>query len=264
MTRAAIIATVGPASQSADVLCAMAKAGMTIARLNGAWIPDRAEALRQIAAVRAGAAACGRAMPVLVDLPGRRVAGAHGHTYDPAAPLLSDAGETILAAAIEERVEMLALSFVGSAADVNELRARVRALGGTQPIIAKIERKIAIDHMADILASADGIMVARGDLGQEMPLEDIPFVQEDLVRAAKAAHKPVIVATQMLLSMTRHEAPTRAEVADVARAVEEGADAVMLSEETATGAYPALAVAEMARIITEAQPHAAAALTPFV
>jgi len=259
----AIIATIGPASNNADTLCAMSAAGMDIARLNFAWIPDEAEALRQITEARAGAAACGRTAPLLADLPARRVAQAGGHTYDADAPLLTAHEEQQVTVCIAQKVELFALSFVGRAGDVEALRALVHKHGGNQKIIAKIERKAAVDAIDAIIAVADGIMVARGDLAREVPLEDIPFVQADLVRRAKAAGKPVVVATQMLLSMTEHEEPTRAEVADVAQAVVEGADAVMLSEETATGRYPAQAVAMMARIAQEARLRAPHPITPL-
>ena len=254
-SRAQIIATIGPASNSADTLCDMSAAGMDVARLNFAWIPDEAEALRQIRAARAGAAACGRSAPLLADLPARRVPQAVGHTYDPAAPLLTPEEEAQIAVCIKERVELFALSFVGVAKDVEGLRALVRAHGGTQKIIAKIERKVAVETIDEIIAAADAVMVARGDLGAEVPLEEIPFIQKTIIAKANAAGKPVIVATQMLLSMTENKEPTRAEVTDVEGAIMDGADAVMLSEETASGTYPVEAVTMMERIITEAERH---------
>jgi pyruvate kinase len=255
-SRAQIVATIGPSSKTADTLCAMSAAGMDVARLNFAWIPDRAEAENQIRAARDGAAACGRATPIiLADLPARRIAEKVGHTYDPAAPLLTPEEEAQVEVCIEEKVEYFALSFVGGAADVEALRAVIAKHGGTQKIIAKIERQVAVEHIDEIVAAADGIMVARGDLGSEVPLEDIPFVQKMLVTAANAAGKPVIVATQMMLSMTEHKEPTRAEVTDVEAAIMDGADAVMLSEESASGHYPTEAVAMMERIVVEAEKH---------
>ena len=254
-SKAQIIATIGPVSGNAETLCSMSEAGMDIARLNFAWIPDEAEALRQIRAARSGASACGRSAPILADLPARRVAQAAGHTYDPSARLLTAPEEAQLAVCIAEGVEMFALSFVGSAADVDELRAAVRARGGSQKIIAKIERRVAVDNIDGIMAAADAVMVARGDLGNEIPLEEIPFIQKMIIKKANAAGKPVIVATQMLLSMTKQKEPTRAEVTDVEEAIMDGADAVMLSEETASGSYPVEAVAMMERIIAEAERH---------
>ena len=254
-SKAQIIATIGTSSCGADTLCAMSKAGMDIARLNFAWIPDEAEALRQIRAARSGASACGRLAPVLADLPARRVANSTGHTYDPSAQLLTAPEEAQLAVCIAEGVEMFALSFVGSAADVDELRSAVRARGGAQKIIAKIERKIAVEKIDEIIAAADAVMVARGDLGNEVPLEEIPFIQKMIITKANAAGKPVIIATQMLLSMTEHTEPTRAEVTDVQVAIMDGADAVMLSEETASGKHPVETVAMMERIVAEAERH---------
>ncbi len=254
-SKAQIIATIGTSSNGADILCAMSKAGMDIARLNFAWIPDEAEALRQIRAARAGAGACGRLAPILADLPARRITNATGHTYDQSAQLLTASEEAQLAVCIAEGVEMFALSFVGSAADVDELRSAVRARGGAQKIIAKIERKVAVEKIDEIIAAADAVMVARGDLGAEVPLEEIPFIQKMIIKKANATGKPVIVATQMLFSMTTNKEPTRAEVTDVEEAITDGADAVMLSEETASGHYPVEAVAMMERIVTESERH---------
>lgn len=262
-SRAQIIATIGPSSNNTDTLCAMSGAGMDIARLNFAWIGGEAEALKQIRGARAGAAACGRTAPIVADLPARRVAQAGGHTYNPTATLLTPAEEAQLAVCIAEGVEFFALSFVGGAEDVEALRALIRALGGSQKIIAKIERKAAIENIDAIIAVADAVMIARGDLGNEVPLEEIPFVQKNIIAKAQAAGKPVIIATQMLLSMTGHKEPTRAEVTDVEEAIMEGADAVMLSEETASGRFPTEAVAMMERIITEAERHTDRTLHPL-
>lgn len=262
-SRAQIIATIGPSSNNTDTLCAMSAAGMDIARLNFAWISDEAEALKQIRAARAGAAACGRTAPILADLPTRRVAEAGGHTYDPAAMLLTAQGEAQLAVCVAEGIDFFALSFVGGAEDVEALRSLIRAHGGSQKIIAKIERKAAVENIDGIIAAADAIMLARGDLGHEVPLEEIPFVQKNIIAKAQAAGKPVITATQMLLSMTEHKEPTRAEVTDVEEAIMEGSDAVMLSEETASGRFPAEAVAMMERIITEAERHTNRTLHPL-
>ncbi len=205
-SRAQIVATIGPASDSADTLCSMSAAGMDIARLNFAWIPNEAEARHQINAARSGAAACGRSAPILADLPARRVAETVGHTYNPSAALLTPPEEAQIAVCIAEKVELFALSFVGGAEDVEALRAIIKKHGGNQKIIAKIERKIAVERIDEILAAADGVMVA-GDLGAEVPLEEIPFVQKMIIAKANAAGKPVITATQMLLSMTQTRSP---------------------------------------------------------
>jgi pyruvate kinase len=146
------------------------------------------------------------------------------------------------------RVDFLALSFVRRPEDIANLKDLIAAEGQTTPIIAKIEKPQALDCIDEILDAADGIMVARGDLGVELAPEAVPIVQQELVKRAREKHKPVIVATQMLESMVAHPRPTRAEVSDVSGAVFSGADAVMLSAETAIGAHPLQAVQMMDRI----------------
>jgi pyruvate kinase len=143
-----------------------------------------------------------------------------------------------IAFAIDNDLDFIALSFVRSAADVNEVRAIVDERGGHQRLIAKIENQEGVEHFDEILAAADGIMVARGDLGVEVDLQDLPVLQRQMVRKCAIAGKPVIVATHLLESMIDKPHPTRAEVTDVANAVYEQADAIMLSGETATGSYP--------------------------
>jgi pyruvate kinase len=153
-------------------------------------------------------------------------------------------------AALEAGVDWIAISFVQRAQDVLDVKALVQ---GRAAVMAKIERHAAIAAIDDILTESDGIMVARGDLGVEMPLEQVPGLQKQLLAAARDCGKPVVVATQMLESMTASPVPTRAEVSDVATAVFEGADAVMLSAESATGAYPVEAVATMDRVAREVE-----------
>jgi pyruvate kinase len=155
--------------------------------------------------------------------------------------------------AISNGVDYLALSFVRRAQDVNDLKALVTSTGKPTPIIAKIEKPEAMLGIDDILASADGVMVARGDLGVEMPPERVPIVQRALVERCRLVSKPVIVATQMLESMIHNPRPTRAEVSDVSTAVFLGADAVMLSGETAAGAYPVKAVEMMDRVARQVE-----------
>src|SRR5690606_3248043 len=140
-------------------------------------------------------------------------------------------------------------SFVEAAGDIATLRKAAADLGVEQPfVIAKIERRRAVERAAEILAAADGLMVARGDLGVELPIEEIALVQKRLVQRANLAGKPVITATQMLESMTENRRPTRAEATDVANAILDGSDAVMLSGESAVGRYPVEAVEMLARI----------------
>jgi pyruvate kinase len=152
-------------------------------------------------------------------------------------------------------VDFIALSFVRSAKDVEDVRAVMREEGIFLPVIAKIEKPQAIDNLDEIVTAFDGFMVARGDLGVECPLEDVPFLQKRVVEKARRNAKPVIVATQMLESMISNPAPTRAEASDVANAVLDGADAVMLSGETSVGEYPIEAVRTMARIISSTEGH---------
>lgn len=150
-------------------------------------------------------------------------------------------------------VDYVALSFVRSAADVREARRLIAAAGHTPPIIAKIEKPHALDDLPAILEESDGVMVARGDLGVELPPERVPILQKQIIEQANGCGKLVIVATQMLESMMHNPRPTRAEASDVANAVIDGADAVMLSGETAVGQYPVEAVQMMARIVAEAE-----------
>lgn len=155
-----------------------------------------------------------------------------------------------LAVALEMGVDWIALSFVQRAEDVEEAK---RIIAGRAGLIAKIEKPSAVHQLKKIIEASDGLMVARGDLGVEMPLEDVPSIQKRIIAKARSAGKPVIVATQMLESMISAPTPTRAETSDVATAVYDGADAVMLSAETASGAYPVEAVVMMDRIISRVE-----------
>jgi pyruvate kinase len=157
--------------------------------------------------------------------------------------------------AAEQGVDLLAVSFVSSAADLAPVSERLRALGSDIPLIAKIEKRQAADGVEEIArAATSGIMVARGDLGIELPLAEVPVVQKRLIRAAGRLSKPAITATQMLASMVTERRPTRAEVTDVANAIYDGSDAVMLSEETAVGRHPVEAVRVMDRIARATEP----------
>jgi len=151
-------------------------------------------------------------------------------------------------------VDIVALSFVQTAADLRQARELMGASGGASvPLVAKLERPQALDHLDEILAACDGVMVARGDLGLEMPLERVPTAQKDITQRARRLGIPVILATQVLESMTIEPRPTRAEVSDAANAVEDGVDAIMLAGETAAGAFPARAVQTLDAIISEAE-----------
>lgn len=173
-------------------------------------------------------------------------------------PSLTEKDRADLAFALDQGVDLVALSFVRTAADVAELKRLIGDRPGAPPVIAKLEKPQAIEHLDAILEVADAVMVARGDLGVELPPERVPIIQKEIIRRAARFRKPVITATQMLESMIEHPRPTRAEASDVANAIFDGSDAVMLSGETAIGRYPAEAVAMMARIILEAEADLAA------
>src|SRR5439155_22666736 len=156
----------------------------------------------------------------------------------------------LLAPALREGVDLVAVSFVCSGAEVEAVRDVVR---GQAMVVAKLETEEAVLNLDEVVAAADAIMVARGDLGVRLPIEDVPHVQKRVIHTAVAAGTPVITATQMLESMTHAVVPTRAEVSDVANAVLDGSDALMVSAETAIGADPGGAVATMARVATRAE-----------
>lgn len=171
------------------------------------------------------------------------------------APALTEKDRKDALFALNLGVDFLALSFVREASDLIELRSLVQNAGHDVGLIAKIEKPEALKNSREILDAADGIMIARGDLGVELDPEEVPLAQHQLVHRARSANKPVIVATQMLESMMEHARPTRAEVTDISHAVFSGADAVMLSGETAAGAYPVKAVEMMARIVKQTEAY---------
>jgi pyruvate kinase len=157
---------------------------------------------------------------------------------------------------LKQGVDAVALSFVRTGADVTAVKRIIEGKGSDVPVIAKLEKPQAIDHLEEILEVADGVMVARGDLGVEMAPEKVPVIQKHVIRRSAAWRRPVITATQMLESMIENPRPTRAETSDVANAIFDGTDAVMLSAETASGKYPRESVTIMARIVVEAERNA--------
>jgi pyruvate kinase len=169
------------------------------------------------------------------------------------APILSDKDKTDLEFGLAQGVDFIALSFVRTAHDVTTVKRIIANAKRDTPLIAKIEKFEALDNIDEIIAVSDGIMVARGDLGVEIPLESVPRAQKMLIRKTNAASKPVITATQMLRSMVENPRPTRAEVTDVANAIYDGTDAIMLSEEAAVGKYPVEAVKVMSRIAADTE-----------
>jgi pyruvate kinase len=328
-----IVCTIGPASESSQIIEAMIRAGMNVARLNFSH-GTQEEHLRKIKTIRQIADRLKEPVAILQDLSGpkirvgkvkeggvelrrgegfsltsreimgdeKRVSVTYPSLPDEVKPgdtiLLSDgtielqvlgnSGQdiqcrvvvggvltshkginfptrSILASAFTEKdrqdllfgiqhgVDLIGLSYVKEVADIGKVKRMLEKESADIPVIAKIERKEALEHIDEILLASDGIMVARGDLGMETPLERIPNVQKMLIRKANGLGKPVITATQMLRSMVDHTQPTRAEVTDVVNAIYDGTDAVMLSEETASGRFPVEAVQMMAKIAQAAE-----------
>lgn len=168
-------------------------------------------------------------------------------------PALTEKDRADMAFAVEQELDVLALSFVRSPADMREARGIMRQLGGNIPILAKIEKKEAVAELEAIIEESDGAMVARGDLGIEIPMEQVPRVQKDIIHICNRMARPVITATQMLESMLNNPRPTRAEVTDIYNAILDGSDAIMLSGETAAGSYPVEAVKVMVTVAREAE-----------
>jgi pyruvate kinase len=330
-----IVATIGPASDSPEMLERLMRAGLNIARLNFSH-GDFTKHGEVIARIRTAARATGRRVAIMADLPGpkmrlgkiepepiqlrpgdrltlttenivgntqrvpmsferlpqvvkpgdrlflndglvqlqvERVAGRDVHCtvavggelrsrkglnlpgIDLGISAFTDHDRACLAFALQHGVDAVSQSFVETAADIDAVRAAATASGGQPLIIAKIERAGALAHFDDIVKAADGIMVARGDLGVEVPIEEIALIQKELIAKANLAGKPVITATQMLESMVSSRLPTRAEATDVANAILDGTDCVMLSGESAMGKYPEEAVAMLARIAAATESH---------
>ncbi|GAA1693668.1 pyruvate kinase [Microbacterium sediminicola] len=178
-------------------------------------------------------------------------------------PALSEKDEEDLRWGLRTGADLIALSFVRDAKDVQRVHVIMAEEGRKIPVIAKIEKPQAVDNLEEIINAFDGIMVARGDLGVELPLEAVPIVQKRAVELCRAMAKPVIVATQMLESMINNPVPTRAETSDVANAVLDGADAVMLSGETSVGDYPVIVVQTMARIVQSTEEHGLDRILPL-
>ncbi len=254
-SRTQIVATLGPATHDKRIIHELIMHQVDVVRLNFSWGTHEDHA-HYIKTVREVAVEEKRRIPIIQDLSGPRVQESSGHHF------AGGAGEALtvkdledLKFGIAQGVEYVAMSYVGGADDIKKLKLVIKAMKGRAKVIAKIERQVAIDKFAEILKVSDAIMIARGDMGNEVPLEQIPFVEHDLIVACKKAKKPVITATQMLVSMVESPTPTRAEVTDIAYAIIAGSDAVMLSEETARGKYPVEAVSVMERVSVEAESH---------
>lgn len=248
-----IIATLGPATSAKETIAALVDAGADIVRLNFSW-GNRGSMQSLINFVREVENEKGVSIPIMQDLSGPREALPEGHRLDHGArSVITEKDKEDLIFGLDNGVEYVALSFVADASDVRSLRELMVAHGQVTPIIAKIERPEALEHIEEIIDASDGIMVARGDLGNTVPFEEVPFLEKKIIALCNEKEKFVIVATQMMLSMTEAENPTRAEVMDVTSAVSLGADACMLSEETSTGKHPVEAVAAMKKIISFAE-----------
>ena len=252
-SRAQIVATLGPASKDPAVVEQMIEHQMDVVRLNFSW-GTYDEHAGYINTVRAAAEKLGRKIPIIQDLSGPRMQEKDGHHIDLSArDLITPKDIKDLNFGLEHGVDYVAMSYVGTAEDVGELRRIIRESGKETPIISKIERQKAIDNIDSIIAASDAIMIARGDMGNEVPLEKIPIVEKEIIDKCKKAGKPVITATQMFLSMVENPTPTRAEITDVYFAISNGSDAVMLSEETSRGKYPVQAVTYMEAATLEAE-----------
>jgi pyruvate kinase len=177
-------------------------------------------------------------------------------------PALTEKDRRDLRFGTQHQVDYVAMSFVRRAEDVLEAKELIRSMGETTPVISKIEKPQAVDNLEAILAASDGVMVARGDLGVELGTEDVPIVQKRIIALANAAGKVVITATQMLESMIDNPRPTRAEASDVANAILDGTDAVMLSGESAVGKFPVETVETMARIACYTEEHGMGSIHP--
>ena len=246
----------GPSCEKKEILSDMIKHHMDMARLNLSCVTYDWH-IEVIKYIRECAKENNVAIPIIQDLSGPRVQEGSSHHFggEENEEVITEKDKENLGFGIEQGVEYIAMSFVGKPSDITELRNLIKEKGGNQKIIAKIERKIAVENLDEIIKVSDGIMVARGDLGNEFPLEKIPFIQHYIIEECKKAEKMVIVATQMLLSMVNSSTPTRAEVSDVAYAILDGADGVMLSEESAKGNYPVDAVLMMEKIALVAEQH---------
>ncbi len=246
-----IIGTIGFSSNKKEIIKEMISSGMDIVRLNFSW-GTYEEHLSYINFVRELNKELNKNVKIIQDLSGPRMQNEEGHEYNQnAIELITEKDLKDLAFGIKNNLDYIAMSYVGNSEDIFKLREEMKKIGKVLPVIAKIERNIAYQNIDSIIDASDAIMIARGDLGNEVPLEQIPFIQKDIIIRCKNKNKPVIVATQMMLSMTENPFPTRAEVTDVAFAVISGADAVMLSDETAKGKYPTEAVNMMNKITIE-------------
>lgn len=237
------------------MLDALITHGMDVARLNFSHGSHENHALL-IKNIRDAAKRAGKIVPIIQDLSGPRVQeGGEHHLDSKATEVITEKDLKDLDFGLSQHVEYVCQSFVGSGDDMRHLREVISKRNGTAKVMAKVERKEALENIEDIIAASDAVMLGRGDLGQNIPIEQVPFAEALVVHECKKAKKPVIVATEMLKSMVENPEPTRAEVTDIAYAIILGADAVMLSEETARGKYPVEAVTVMEKVCLEAEKY---------
>lgn len=237
-----IVCTLGPASSSPEVIESMLKAGMDVARFNLAYGTLQGHS-QLISEVRSLSQRLRLPVGILLDLPGLKlgrgdIKAVFGQHLD---------------FAFAENADFIALSFISSVQQVQEVKQLLRTMKADIPVIIKIEEAQALEESGAMIEVGEGIMVARGDLALNISIEKVPMAQKRLINEANRQGKPVITATQMLESMVRSTTPTRAEATDVANAVLDGSDALMLSEETATGSYPVEATETMVKIALEAE-----------
>lgn len=247
-----ILATIGPSSKEVGTLKDMVQAGMNIARLNFSHGTHESHG-EVIKNVRQAAKELEVDIEIMLDLHGPMVHHKDGRSFEKEVSSFTEKDKEDVLFGIKHNVNYIALSGTKSVKDVNTLREFLKEQNSNIPIVAKIETKEGLRNFKSILAVSDMIMVARGDLATDIPLEKVPFAQKTMVELSNRAHKPVIVATEMLKSMVNESHPTRAEITDVANAILDGANIIMLSEETTIGKYPVETVATMRKIAEEAQ-----------
>jgi len=250
-----IIATIGPASEKPEVLEEMVRSGMDMARLNFSW-GTLEEKKRHLETIKKVSEENNIKVQSIVDLPGPRIQDRDVHRFDERKQrAITEKDREFIKFAVENNADYIAVSFVGDVSDIQDCKNEIKKHGGNQKIIAKIERTKALENLDEIIDEADALMIARGDLANEVPLEKIPFIQDEIIKKCKTANKPVITATQMLYSMKDNSTPTRAEATDVVNAILEGSDALMLSEETTIGKFPIQTVYTMEHLVLEAEKH---------
>jgi len=251
-----IIATVGPSSENRNSIKEMINHKVDMFRLNFSW-GDYEWFSKVIKIIKEESELSNKYLPIIQDLSGPRVQEKDQHHFGGKEneKIITEKDKKDLEFGIGNNVDYIAMSFVGNKEDIIELRNLIKKQNGNQKIISKIERKKAFENLDEIMEYSDAIMIARGDLGNEFALEEIPFIQHQIIKRANNAKKMVIVATQMMLTMKENPNPSRAEVSDVAYSIIDGADAIMLSEETASGKYPIEAVSYMEKIAINAEKH---------